>query len=329
MTTISRTALLFVVAVGLGVTAAYAAGREPWTPSGVTDFAHHGNVTSAGGPATGRTPESKLFYTGAGRWWAVLGDASGGVSLFRLDDHAWQPQLTLPKADPWMKANTLFDEDNGILYVTLRDNKSLVSNPRENLLYELSYDGTGFTVVNSFPTRISTTGTESLTIARDTHGRLWTTYRVGSNIRVGYTSPGGTAFAFKTLASGVTSDDVSAVTSFGTSIGVMWSDQNAKRMFFASRIDVTDPDAGTRAGFRPAETAYGGGVGGCPAAKACADDHINLKVAGGEVHAAIKTGLPLGLPSRSSPPPPARCCRPSSPAATSTGTTSSFPRPRR
>jgi hypothetical protein len=278
--------------VVLVLTAGVAQAATLWnTTGGVADFTPHSLVKSAAtaGAPTSYKPESKLFYTQDNRWWAILGDSTGTHSLFELVDHRWQLELTLPGADPWMRADALLDGNS--LYITLRDNKaSVTGNPRESLLYRLSYDGAGGWTVVGEPSRVTTSNPETLTIARDTLGRLWTTFEKGGSILVGYTGPGGSSFTFKTIATGATSDDISAVTSFGSSIGVMWSNQSSRQDFFAVRSDATDPGT-AKAGFGPPETAYGNGVGGCATTKRCADDHINLKVAGGEVYAAIKTSL--------------------------------------
>jgi hypothetical protein len=266
--------------------------------NGQLDFNYGSAVQSAGGPSTGYKPESKLFYTGDGsteavRWWAVLGTSgpspSAGVYLWELVNHTWVARVVLPGADPWAKADTLFD--GSTLYVSTRDDKGSVSgNPRESDLYEVSYLGGGGWGSISGPFPITTGGPETLTIAKDSAGRIWTTFESGLNIKVGYTAPGGTSFTFITVSkTSVNSDDISEVTAFGgNKIGVFWSDQVAKRDFFAWRSD-SDPITSNWT----IETAYGGGVGGCPTANSdlCADDHLNVKVYNGEVYVAIKTSL--------------------------------------
>jgi hypothetical protein len=266
--------------------------------NGQLDFNYGSAVQSAGGPSTGYKPESKLFYTGDGsteavRWWAVLGTSgpspSAGVYLWELVNHTWVARVVLPGADPWAKADTLFD--GSTLYVSTRDDRGSVSgNPRESDLYEVSYLGGGGWGSISGPFPITTGGPETLTIAKDSAGRIWTTFESGLNIKVGYTAPGGTSFTFITVSkTSVNSDDISEVTAFGgNKIGVFWSDQVAKRDFFAWRSD-SDPITSNWT----IETAYGGGVGGCPTANSdlCADDHLNVKVYNGEVYVAIKTSL--------------------------------------
>jgi hypothetical protein len=297
-----RPACVLPVILGLVLIGTAAqADMKKWTPVGERDFVFGSQVVVGGGPATGHKPESKLFYTRDGRWWAVLGTSGDGlrapgVWLNELVSHAWQPVFKFPGpgADPWEKADTLFDDATNRLYVSLRDNRSVTGNPRESHLFRFSYDGAGRWSLLSGPTRITTVSPETLTIALDGTGRLWTTFRQGTAIKVGYTAPGGTAFAIGTLVGSkpVTSDDISSVAAFGTAatgrkIGIMWSDQVAKRFSFAWHADSEPPQTWH------IETAYGNGVGGCPtpASDRCADDHINLKAAGNRLFAAVKTSL--------------------------------------
>jgi len=268
------------------------------SPNGQLDFTYGSAVQSAGGEGTTHKPESKLFYTGDGstepvRWWAVLGTSgpspSAGVYLWELVNHAWVPRVVLPGADPWNKADTILD--GPMLYVSTRDNKSSVSgNPRQSNLYKVPYLGGGSWGTVSGPFAITTVSPETLTIAKDSTGRLWTTFESGTDIKVGYTAPGGTSFTFITTSkTKVAPDDISTVTSFGgNKIGVFWSDQVAKRDFFAWRSD-SDPVTSNWT----VETAYGGGVGGCPTLNSdlCADDHMNVKVSGDTVYVAVKTSL--------------------------------------
>jgi hypothetical protein len=264
--------------------------------NGQRDFTYGSAVQSSGGDGTAYKPENKLFYTGDGsteavQWWAVLGISgpAAGVYLWKLVDHAWAPYTVLPGADPWAKADTLFD--GSTLYVSTRDNKgSGAGNTRESDLYEVPYLGSGGWGSVSGPFPITTKSPETLTIAKDSTGRLWTTFELNKNIVAGYTAPGGTSFTFITISrTNVDSDDISAATAFGGSkIGVFWSDQVAKRDFFAWRSD-SDPITPNWS----IETAYGGGVGGCPTPNSdlCADDHVNVKVYQGEIYVAIKTSI--------------------------------------
>jgi hypothetical protein len=268
------------------------------SPNGQLDFTYGSTVQADGNPATGYKPESKLFYTGDGsteavRWWAALGTSgpspAAGVYLWQLVNHAWVSRLQLPNADPWAKADTLFD--GSTLYVSTRDNKgSAGGNSRESDLYEIPYLGNGTWGTVAGPFKITTASPETLTIAKDSAGRLWTTFEQSKKIQVGYTTPSGTTFTFITVSkTNVNSDDISAVTAFGgNKIGVFWSDQVAKRDFFAWRSDSDQITTSWTI-----ETPFGGGVNGCPTANSnlCADDHINIKVYGDQVYIAVKTSL--------------------------------------
>jgi hypothetical protein len=292
----SLAAAFLVVGASLLLTAVVAlAFPQRLTSSGQLDFNYGTQVESAGGPATGYKPESKLFYTEDGRWWAILGTSGdaltpAGVYLYELDgNHVWQPTLQLSGAGAWLKADTDIDGPTQVLYVSLRDN----GNPRASKLYEFSYLGSGIWSAPSGSTQITTSSPETLTLARDSLGRLWSTFKSGKLIKVGNTAPYGTSFTFTNLpTTNNNSDDISTVIAFGTAatgykIGVMWSDQAAKRDWFAWRYD-SDP-----IGTWSIETAYGAGVGNCPTPSSdlCADDHLNIKAYGDDLYVAIKTSL--------------------------------------
>jgi hypothetical protein len=266
--------------------------------SGQADFTYGPNATSSSGPAsaqngTGMEAESKLFYTDDGSWWGVLGtdNPTPGVFLYHLVNDQWEQVLQLPGSDPWMKADVLYDSATSKLYISLRDSKSLTGNPRISNLYVLMHQSDGSWTLNSGPTLITKVNPRNLTIARDSQGRLWTTYESGGYIKVGSTSPTGTSFKFSNLpVAPVTSKDTSAVVSFGTAesgykIGVMWDDTITNQYLFAWRNDSDAIGAPWTI-----ETAYGNGVGGCPTltTSACANYHISIRSNGDDVYAALK-----------------------------------------
>jgi hypothetical protein len=280
------------------VGAASPAGAMSWVlnPAGHQDFVYGVNA-SYGDTQNGNSAESRVFHTPDGIWWAILGTSgsdqvAAGEDLYRLVDHDWQLVLRLPGADGWSKSDTLFDESSNVVYVALRDPRGVTGNPRVSQLYKLSYDpSTTSWALISGPTTITTAAVETLTIAKDSLGQLWSAFRSGTSIRVGHTTPGGTKFSWSTLpVPAVTTDDYAVVTSFGTAItgakiGVMWGDQVAQVYRFAWRNDA---DAFTSPW--NVETAYGNGVGGCPTptSTGCGDDHINIKVLGDDIYVAIK-----------------------------------------
>jgi hypothetical protein len=295
--------------------------------NGQVDFAYGSAVDSAGGSGgTVYKPESKLFYTGDGtaeaiRWWAVLGTSgpspAAGVWLYELVNHNWVARVQFIGADPWAKADALFQA--GTLYVSTRDDKATSGgNQRQSSLYEIPYNGGGSWGSVQGPFAITTGTLETLTLARDSANRIWVTYESGDQIKVGYTAPGGTSFTFITVSkTNVKPDDISAVTAFGGNrIGVFWSDQNSHRDFFAWRLDSA-PVTGSWT----IETAFGGGVGNCPTqtSSLCSDDHMNLKVYQDQIYVAVKTSLNDASPNNPNDPITALLRR------SSTGTWSSFP----
>jgi hypothetical protein len=278
--------------------------RSParWSLAGRVDFGYGSDAATGDFPATRNKPENKLFYTPDRRWWAVLGignvqlvRAFGGAGVYLLEmvGHEWRPRLRLPGADPWERADTAIR--GRLLYIALRDNRSLPGNTRTSHLYELEYGEDGKWSVLSGPTVITSDNPETLDLAPDSRGHLWVTYRYRGRIKVGFAARGADRFRFGFLpSSGVSHDDISAIVSFGTGttgykIGVLWSDAKGKRFMFAWRLDR----APFPKGVWHVETAYGDGVGGCPTATSdlCADDHINMKAHGDQLYASVKTGL--------------------------------------
>ena len=296
-----------VLALVIGAAPARAAlAKAPWLGAGKLDFAYGAEVQVSGGAATGERSESKLFFTPDGRWWAVLGDTNGsqgpGAYLYELVDHAWVERLELEGSDPWMKADTLFEEGDlgtGDLYVTLRDNRSATDNPRQSTLYRFGYLGEGAWAALSGPTLITTKNPEVLTIARDSANRLWAAFEDAGCIRALNTAPGGTTFSQEanlSCSAKISTDDVAAIRTFegadGPRVGIMWSDQVDRTFGFAWR----DDDAVVESGSWHVETAYGDGIGGCGSSgdasvERCGDDHISMAVLGDEVYAAVKTSL--------------------------------------
>jgi hypothetical protein len=287
-----------MAAVVIGCLSVSSAASALSNVTGQADFTYGQGATSTSGPATaqngtGVEAESKLFYTADGNWWGVLGtdNPTAGVFLYHLVDHQWQQVLQFPGSDPWMKADVLYNSAAAKVYVSLRDSKSLTGNPRVSLMYVYSYGSDGTWTRDSGPTTITKKNPRNLTIARDSQGRMWTTYQNTGHIVVGSTQPGGTTFTFSNLPwTSVASKDTSAVVSFGTEstgykIGVMWDDTLTKKYMFAWRND-SDP-VGSAWNI---ETAYGDGVGGCPTltTSECANYHISLRSNGDDVYAALK-----------------------------------------
>jgi hypothetical protein len=95
----------------------------------------------------------------------------------------------------------------------------------------------------------------------------------------------GTPFELPSQSNNAKSDDISAIIAFnGDRIGIMWSDQDDDKDYFAVHLDgESDTD------WEPRETALVD-----PGGESIADDHLNLATcdATGAVFAVVKTGMP-------------------------------------
>ena len=91
--------------------------------------------------------------------------------LFKLEDHDWDPEILLPGADPWARTDVEFV--GGMLTISLRDNQDTVGQqPEQSTLYSMQYLGNGDWGPIVGPTAFTTNSPETLTIARDSVGRV-------------------------------------------------------------------------------------------------------------------------------------------------------------
>jgi hypothetical protein len=254
------------------------------------DWDYGGGAEDSGGAMTGQKPESKLWFAG-GTWWSVMVPPGGGPYHFytlSTDGLTWQDQGLGGDDRQFTKPDVLFD--GAKLYVASRDGSAT----KQNRLYRYSFDGSGFTQDAGFPVAISGGGQETLTIAKDSTGKLWIAYTAGSNVKVNRTTGNDTAWGTPftlpvTGAGNAKDDDIAAVQAFNGRIGVLWSNQNTQQDYFAHHTDGTNDTTGwTR------EVAYSGSL--------AADDHLNLKTGSdGTIWAAVKTSK-NALPNPSAEP---------------------------
>jgi hypothetical protein len=240
----------------------------------------YGAVADRTGAVTGEKPESKLWFAG-GRWWSVMVPPGGGPYHFytlTTDGTGWQNHGLGGDDREFTKPDVLFDAAAHKLYVASRDSSST----EQNRLYRYSFYGSGFTLDAGFPVNISGGGEETLTIAKDSTGKLWIAYIAGSKVKVNRSTTNdatwGTPFTLPvTGASNVAGDDIAAVQAFGGNIGVLWSNQKDQNDYFAHHADGAADTSGWAV-----EVAYSGSL--------AADDHVNLKTGSdGSIWAAVKT----------------------------------------
>ena len=277
-----RAALALASALALVAFLAEDAGAAP-APTG--EYA--GPSTGATAP-TAEKPESKLWFTD-GTWWSVMiTSTTGDHKIYRLnaETQAWTDTGVTVDTRNNVHVDALFSGTK--LYVAshvFEVNGGSSGGPSR--LYRFSYDAGAdrYTLDAGFPQTINSWDSETLTIAKDSLGRLWATWTQDGVVWVNRTTSGdstwGTPFALAG-GSGLSNDDISSVIAYGGNrIGIMWSDQNGdESMKFVSRADsATFSPTPT---FSAVEVAISG--------SGIADDHINLKTdSSGRIFAATKT----------------------------------------
>lgn len=269
-------------------------------------------------PPTADKPQSKLWFND-GLWWANMWTASGW-HIFRLErsTNSWVDTGTVVDSRGTTSSDALWDGSKlyiGSQYVTISDGSTTKPSQTQSArLYRYSYSPATktYSLDAGFPSTISTNSSESLTIDKDTTGRVWATWtKVSGSSTAGYTSAvyvnssadgssWGTPMVVPATGTNakVAPDDISAVVSYGKSspnggrIGVMWSNHLDDSVYWATHKDG-DP-VGTWTG----SVAIRGSKQ--------PDDHMNLKSidadAQGRVVAAVKTSLDELSTSKSTDP---------------------------
>ncbi len=270
------------------------------------DFGHKDHSFGTGTSApTAEKPESKLWYND-GFWWGSLRGATGGYFIYRLDT----------STETWVNTGVALDDRVGSHADMLWDGTKLYA-ASQNFstggaltggtarLYRYSYNtGTNvYSLDNGFPvTMRANIRSEALVIAKDSTGRLWSTWTQNTNpsgnrlVYINHTTTSDSVWSTPQIlpvgAQGVgvttNADDISSIIAFKPSgqtarIGVFWSNQDDLKDYFAWHVD----GAGDAATDWTAETAIAPGGSSNPRP---ADDHINLKAdSTGRVYAMVKT----------------------------------------
>ncbi len=254
-------------------------------------------------PPTSDKAQSKLWWND-GSWWADMWTTGAGWSIWRLDRAAgtWVDTGVVNDTRPDALGDTLWDGTH--LYVASSvstvstQSKPNPSRPAPSYLYRYSYaDGT-YRLDEGFPSTINGVSSETLTIDQDTTGALWATWveisssgaRPTATVRVASSGPGGTSwgdpFDVPVGDATPTVDDISSLVAVGGQIGVMWSDEAAGTVSWATHRDGA---ASSDAAAWTLKTALSG--------RNQADDHLNLKSLqadqSGAVFAVAKTSLDL------------------------------------
>lgn len=259
--------------------------------AGYRDF-EFGPTTNAE-PTFGKT-ESKLWWND-GSWWGVLWNAgSKRYEIYRFN----------AAKQNWIATNTAVDTRNGSRPDVLWDGQRLyvashfyTTSPGPTTaiyfskLYRYSYNQTTkkYSGDPGFPVNINSSKSETLTIDKDTTGKLWITWieknKIMINCTVGNDLTWGTPFVLPVQGINTDPDDISGLAAFGSNkIGVMWSNQKDSTIYFAVHVDGTADK-----NWKPREIALSGlGLG------RVAEDHFCLKPArdnSGNLFAVTQTNL--------------------------------------
>ncbi|MFQ5637755.1 MAG: choice-of-anchor D domain-containing protein, partial [bacterium] len=255
---------------------------------GYRDYNYGKNVTPK---VTAEKPESKLWYNNG--WWGVLWDPDNKVfriQQFDLAKQCWQNVGPDVDDRPQSAVDVFWDGQK--LYIASHANADHKSGSQNARLYRYRYDANSnsYTLDNGFPVDMNNKKSETLVITKDSTGQLWATWtqrgKVYVNRSLGDDKTWGSPFVLPVDHVSASKDDISSVTLFGNGdIGVMWSNQNDKKIYFSvHKVNNADDD------WEPTETALAG-VNAAPVA----DDHINLAATcagdGSTVVAVTKSSL--------------------------------------
>jgi len=239
---------------------------------------------------TGEKPESKLWWND-NLWWASMWSQSAAAyHIFRLNtaNQSWVDTGTVLDNRGSSRADTLWDASTSKLYVASHIFSTGSSSGSPARLYRYSYSaGTdSYSLDSGFPVQIGNYKTEALTIAKDSTGQLWATWKQGTTfvVNASVCNPGcndavwGVPFTPSVPGTKTTfnSDDNAAVIAFASQVGVFWTNQTNGTDYFAVHADSSADTAWS------GETAISG--------PGLADDHMNLKTdSSGSVYAVVKT----------------------------------------
>ncbi len=285
-----------LLAAGLGNAGLLRAQSVPVT-AGYRDF-YFGK--SVNGLPTGEKPQSKLWWND-GLWWGCLWDLTQKthtIHRFNVATQNWTNTGTAIDSRVDSKGDALWDGQH-LYYVSQHytNTPGPAASADEGKLYRYSYHSISksYSLDAGFPVIVNNSIAETLVLAKDSTGKLWVTWTEGGKVKVnrslGNDLTWGTPFDLPVQGTDVKIDDISSILAFGgNKIGILWSNQNDKKSYFAAHLDGNADEV-----WEPKEQALADAALG-----AVSYDHLNLKPScdnDGNVYAATKTNLTLsGLP---------------------------------
>lgn len=258
------------------------------------DFGDQGPSHTGTLEPTGTKRATSALWFNDGSWWGNLWDtASQDFHIFKFN------ATTKVWADTGVVTETRADTHHDVLwdgntlyvasYRVVKDGlPAQTGSPTTMRRYSYNPTTDKYTLLGS--EKINDNKVETLTIDKDSKGRLWATWQEKNRIYINVTATDGktwgtTPFPHPASVSNVSVDDTSAVIAFdGNKIGVMWSRQLGDAtdgMYWSYHVD----GAATTEWSTPVAAVKGQRI---------ADDHMNLKwldAAAGGVFAAVKTSF--------------------------------------
>jgi hypothetical protein len=260
--------LLAVLLSAFAVAAALAAG-------GPTTYRTLNFGTAATQPPTADKPQSKLWFNDGAWWGAMLHAADNTVRIAELRaDHSWR--VTTAVIDARLDSTADLRWDGQKLFAVSRH----ATEPTRVLRFSYNNAGRSYSLDSGFPVQLTSSGSGSAVIEKDSTGRLWVAFVKSKKLWVTHTTSDDrtwtTPFNPPVPDTSTAASDLAALVAFNNRIGVMWSNQASHAFRFAIHVDTAPTNEWSF------ETALSG--------PAMVDDHLNVKTdSSGRVYAAIKT----------------------------------------
>src|SRR5207249_8222743 len=187
-------------------------------PTTYKDFTYNSKITL---PPTADQPQSKLWYHD-GAWWALMASPSDStIHVFELKswNHTWRDTNTRVDARSDSTGDAL--SIGSTLYVLSRSPSS------KPILNRLTYDSSKrlYVIDHGFPVSIGKGASESITIARDSTGRLWATFTSDSKVWVMHSTSDDRTWTAPFVPpvgdTNIDPDDISTIISFSGKIGLL------------------------------------------------------------------------------------------------------------
>jgi hypothetical protein len=225
---------------------------------------------------TAKDPQSKLWFND-GIWWGSLYNAStGSYHIYRL---AWSTQT-------WSDSGVVVDErdtsrsdvlwDGSKLYVvSAGTNENNASHGPRLMRYSYASGTKTYTLDSGFPVTLSNSGSQAVTIAKDTTGKLWIAYTKNFRTYVAYSTTDDRTWATPFLlpvpgntSAGANGLEEAGIVAYEGKIGVMFSNQNDWAFYLANHTDGDSASAWSQT------TVYQANEG--------ADNHLHIKALTGD-----------------------------------------------